>query len=73
MLVWTEATRGERRREGQAGRQGGRQADRARSSVVRGPWFVVKEKVGGNKGKLLSFHYARYQGPREAFINNQGS
>lgn len=44
MLVWTEAARGERGER--AGRQGERKADRARSSVVRGPWFVVKESGG---------------------------
>lgn len=31
--------------------------------------MAVQRTVGGNKGKLLSFHYARYQGPRETFIN----
>lgn len=65
MLAWTGAAKGEGKAERQRGKQIGRDH----------PWFVgrgsqSKRAVGGNKGKLLSFHYARYQGPCEAFINN---
>lgn len=61
MLVWA----------GAGGEQGEQQDAITRTC---GSWAaVVKDWVGGNKGKLLSFHYARYQGPREAFINNRGS
>lgn len=62
VLVWTERDRV----VSESGRQIGRDHR----------WLVVRsqrERWEGNKGKLLSFHYARYQGPREAFINNQGS